>query len=91
MDNWAYSVYCTDQINSRNDFLLGVGRGEKGREGAKPAKYLLCTDIQSTLRQLWKQGLCILAGGRPCNHLMKICKHQEKKITLPWGKRGVYI
>lgn len=68
-------------------FLFGVGRGEKGR--AKPSNYLLCTeDMQSTLRQLRKEGLCVLAGGMLCNHLMKICKYQEKQITLPWGKKG---
>ena len=58
------------------------------KAGQNPPNYLLCTeDMQSTLRQLWKQGLCILAGGMLCNHLMKICKYQEKQITLPWGKR----
>lgn len=57
------------------------------KAGQNPPNYLLFSeDMQST--QLWKQELCILAGGILCNHLMKICKYQEKQITLPWGKRG---
>jgi len=59
--------------------------------GQTHPNYLLCTeDMQSTPRQLQKEGLCILAGGMLCNHLMKIYKHQEQKITLPWGKWGEF-
>lgn len=59
------------------------------KAGQNSPNYLLCTeDMLSTLRQLRKQGLCVLAGGMLCNHLMKICKYQEKQITLPRGKKG---